>query len=423
MFGVVEGFRTYKDDQAKLAEMAARKALLEAQTVTEQGKPAMQEREMTLQEAQEKSVARFREAQASTMEAKLAEEKRILDAYARGAKPTGENTPQNAEQFYSAIDSQVAELNRIGRPDKAMELMSQAAQVHQREGAAAASAQRAKASQIEKQIQVYGVAKDLFGAVTDEISHARAVMAYDSLPFAKEFPLNARIKERYSPDDIKALVAGATQREKEAQMQLERDKLASLEESRKGTAAYRRLRVEHFDRQIELREREAERKAKVDGGSKTKPVKGPAETQVKQAIVELKRLKMDPSNEVEKQAMGRMIAADALTLQNTHPTLSYEEALARAIDGAKSRGDVEPETTFGFATGRKFDPKFGSASRPLDANALKSPADLKPNMYVRGKDGSVQYWDGSKLTPVKPPASAPPAQGSVFDDEDLGDDE
>ena len=431
MFGIGEGIRTYKRDKAELADLAARRELMQAQTQTEMQRPEMVRRAQELDERREASIAPFRAAQAEQMRWATEQEQKQLEALRQGEPPIDTSRPPTPEEVIATATGQAAKLARLGKP-------AEAAQVVQRASAALKNLQNielkkqeALDKQTKEKIAQVDAVQRIFSGVRDPQSHAQAVMAYQSLPMAEALPLPPEL-QTYNQGLIDGILKGSPVMKEKLLAEQNAARIKSADDARKATQEYRRLRLQQFDRKITAEEEQAKHKRKVEGGKPDKPIRGPNNAEITQTEVELKRQGIAPKDANESKAMARMIMSDALTQLHKSPGLTLEEARERAIQAARERGDVEPpKTVWGVdvpGTGGKYAPKPGTITQPLDATQLKSAADLKSGSYITGADGALKYWDGKTLKLIRPPGGAAPlpsapssSVGDIFDD--TGDEE
>lgn len=394
LFGTPSGFRTYDKDQAELGLMAS-------------------------QTEHQQALAGLNRAQASTMLGKQRTEEELL-RLAAGQGPQA----STVEGISAQLLAQAGLRAKVGQFKEAGDILKDLSLVQSHTSTAKAADARAASSELTSHLKRLEFVRDRLAAVRDPASHATALMQLQADPeIGQALP---EWLKRYDPKAIAGYVAGSKAKIEQVKLDIKQAELAMKQDEAKSRTETRAANLELNRERTAAYVASAAAKEKAGGSELATPK--PAEITAMSGA--LKTAGYELTDEDEHKAMATELADRALQIRAQRPALGQTEAQAFAIKEAVERGELKP-TNFGvpemlggsgMRANPKFEPKPGSATRPLAWPA--SAAKAVVGQHYRAPNGSLVRYKGNNdfevvVAPMRKKAgpTLPPLEGDDGEEE------
>lgn len=384
MFGAPLGFRTYDEDQAKLAEMASLRDLRAGQT------------------RHQDALSGLNQAQADVMRRKQTSDEvkaAAMQKAAAGMSPTGAPAGAAGDPLAEA-EGQLQSFGRMagvlaagGQLEDATKVVQQVASGLNSISNARNHAATQQKTELETQVKKLRLVQEVLSGVSSPQTHANAVMGLQANPLlaGEELPPALRT---YNPGALRAFLSGSPAEIKKRELQLKEIDEGRKQEDSKSLRALRTIQGNVAERRATAYEQRASAVEKA--GGKVTDIGTTTEGELKAVRAELRRqgIELDPE---DKGAAAQSIAEQARALWKGTGR-SPDEARAYAISEAVRRGEIKPGSVTLPIVGETqvpgmaptYKPKAGSVSKPL---ALPTSAEsLVPGEFYVSKSGVVKQY-------------------------------
>lgn len=342
------------------------------------------------------------------MSAKLEEE----SAQARRMQELMQQEGSSSQQIGSVEDpaARLMSLSNLafqsGQVKFGAELATKASTIQRQRTQDTASLAAAEKAELDGNLKIANLTRELVKDVTDEASWTRANASFQMLtgqrsPFMGQ-PYSPELVKGISDSMVKAsdkLLADYRQKEHER-------KKASDRETDQDRDANRSLRAQ----ELQLRKAREARMAK-NSGKKEKPPGFPSVREVDDARGLLKGMALD---EDDLDDTATEIAQEARRIRQINPGLTPREAMAKILLEKQQRGDLVPgqksKLPFFGTSGKAFSPL-----RPMQNPGSKDA--LVPGQYYTTPRG-VAKWNGKAFTLANLPQISVTDPDSAEDDDD-----
>lgn len=400
MFGIAPGVQQYAQDQAALAEMAARRDLLAAQA------------------ADERSASELRRTQGLAL---LAESRRKDDEAARLARTneavarslSGLASPQGGLPEQGATPpvrpphpADVLERTGFGvfaeDPERGEKMIKLASHIRTQEAAAGENRAQQREAETRTALQQINYVEELFSGVRSPEDHRRALMLLQSNPIMQGAEIPPPLRQ-YDPQVIRAFLAGSKVLREQLESQRRAEVSAAQVSNLENEILNRNTRTLLDERRVSLAEERAESASKVSPEPSMRPLTNAERLQVS-------RIFKEEGLDFEADTLAStidFIAEDAKIEVTRNPSVSYAKAIRRAINEARARGDItQGSRVLGIGSSDKFRPSEGSMALPL---ALPpNPAQLVSGRYYTAPDGRLgKYLGNGQFEPVSRAVARP----------------
>lgn len=393
MFGTPLGFRTYDEDQAKLAQMSA----------------ATQHQQ---------ALTRLNDTQASTMLRKQTNEDRLMEALGKtGQGPQGAaggaaglSLAEQMEAQLQGVVRQAGVYSAVGQTETAAKILQQAGSATSAVAAARAAEARQKGSALDTEIKKLRLVQERLTGVNGPQSHAEALLALqaDPLMAGEEIPPALR---QYNPAALKAFLSGSPAEIRKRELRLKIEDEARKQGDSESLRSLRKAQKEVAVKRADAYVARTERTAKAGPISVGTPSRGELDA-VRGSLRQLGiKLETDVAD-----AAAQTLAEQARKLWKNNYGYTPDMARARVIQEAVDRGELQVNSW----SKDTYTPKPGSVSRPVPLPG--STDKLTKGQYYQAPSGAVAKWLGDRWEKVAGPAGVPqttaPLGGGDDEEED-----
>lgn len=407
LFGAAVGRRAYLEDEARFGQMAAQTELLQAQT-------RHQRALIGLNEAQAGAIRRKEDRE----DKKLRTLQDIANRPAEGGAAAPGDTPDAQFQaLASQLTSQAKALTSAGLLEEGEKMVKVASDLHKAN--VANDAQRALEARrrIQGSLALAKRVESLFAGVSSPQGYADAVMTWRNDPLLSQQKLPEAL-QTYDPKRMREALAATKAYIEKQKLAVQQADLARRERETQSRIALNATREEVSRGRLKLAQERAERTGKEGGEG---PYRGASDDDRSYVRNELKRLGYSFEGE-DAAALSYSLADVASQMVKTNKGLTKEEAVSRAIELAKERGDITEQPTprkgigpFGYKPKDTFTrPEQRAVPLP------DSPDKLKSGTVYRSKSGLLKLWNGQSWVSVAGtnPHRSPPAGNNLADEGD-----